>query len=120
MFTARNRDGGEILAGRSILEHMAARAERMGRDRPEEAEFRAVLARPLCARYQIWNGLFAIRTVGSRPAVATVAADDRAREAGIDRHDGERNRQDLAGAAIVQRGAECGVDAKTRRDQLVI
>ena len=60
------------------------------------------------------------RGVRARPGIAAVAADHRAGEAGLDRHGRQRHRQDLARAAIVERGGKARVDAEPLADVLVM
>src|SRR3979409_2620723 len=115
MLAERHRDGGKIVAGRAVFEHVAARAEGVLRDRAEVPELRAVLARPLRGGDQVvLRKSGAALVVGAAPAVAPIAADDGGGEAGFDRHDGKYDRQDLAGAAVVEAGAEARVDAEPR------
>ena len=116
----RRRDGAEILARRAVFMHVAARAEGVLRHRAEMAEFRPELARALRGRHEIV--LLARRRVAmrARPAVAPVAAHDRRREPGVDRHHGEDDRENLARPSIVERGGETHVDSQPRRDHLVM
>src|SRR5262249_53711405 len=58
--------------------------------------------------------------VGTAPTVAAIAADHSGREAGFNRHDGEDDRQDLAGSAVVERRAEARVDAEPPGHQLMM
>lgn len=55
----------------------------------------------------------------ARPTVATVAAHDGGRRPRLDRHAGQRNREDLARAAVVERRREPAVDVEPPRDLLV-
>ena len=84
------------------------------------AELRTMLPRPLRGGNEIVLCMAATLGVRARPAVAAVAADDGGGQAGFDRHDSEHDRQDLAGAAVVEAGAEIDVDAEPRGDQLVM
>ncbi len=93
----------------------------MLRHRAEMAELRAVLLRTLRRRDEVvLRQTNAALRVGARPGVASVAADDRGRDAGFDRHHGEDDRQNLARAAVVEGGAEVRVDPEPGRDQLVM
>src|SRR3981189_3886882 len=106
MLAECQRDGGKIVAGRAVFEHVAARAEARLRDRAKVPELRAVLARPLGGGDQVvLRKPGAALVVGAAPAVAPIAADDGGGEAGFDRHDGKYDRQDLAGAAVAEAGA---------------
>ena len=58
--------------------------------------------------------------VSARPAVTAVAADDRSCQTGFHRHDSENDREYLAGAAVVEAGAEVDIYAKPGGDQLVM
>src|SRR5262245_66131991 len=55
-----------------------------------------------------------------RPGIAAVATDHGRRDAGLDRHRGDGDCEDLAGAAIVERGRELDVDPEPRADLLVV
>ena len=121
MLAERHGDLSEVVAGGAVFEHVAAGAERVLRHRAEMSELRAMLLRPLRRRDEVvLRQANAALDVGARPGVAPVAADHGGRDAGFDRHDGEDDRQDLAGAAIVEGGAETRIDAEPGGHHLVM
>src|SRR6185312_12622585 len=111
MFAKRRCDRCEVFSRRAVFEHVASGTKGVLRHRPEMAELRTMLSGPLRGGNEIVLCMAATLGVRARPAVAAVAADDGGGQPCFDRHDGEDDRQNLAGAAIVETGAEIDVDA---------
>src|SRR5262249_37180401 len=55
-----------------------------------------------------------------RPRITAIAADHRIGESSLDRHGGERHRENLARATIVERGRKARGDAEAVADELVM
>ena len=120
MFAERNRDGAELIARGAVEVHVPRGAEGVRGDRAEKTVFGTELVRELAVRPRLVAQIGFLRGVRARPRIPPEADDDGRRHAGLDRHGGERDAENLAGAAIVERGGEACIDAEPRADQLMM
>src|SRR2546423_1156275 len=120
MITQCNSDFGKIFARRAEFMHVPLRAKSMRRDRTEIAVFGTEFGGVLI----VGTGLILYPRLGggmrARPGVAAITAKDGGRKTRLNSHHGERHRENLAGAAIVQRSRETRGNTEAFSDLLVL
>src|SRR5262245_14968940 len=104
MFTECDGDFRKVLARGTEFVHVPLRPESVRRDRAEIAVFRTEFPGMLIVGAGLVLHARFFGFVRARPGITAIAAENGGGEPRLYGHDGNRDREDLAGAAIVERG----------------
>src|SRR5215204_2068933 len=120
MLAEGHRHMPEMLARGAVKMHVPGGAEGMRRHRAEITVFRAEFLRAQTLRPRLVAHPRLLRDMGARPGIAAIAADHGGCETRLDRHGRQRDCQDLAGAAVVERRGKASIDAEPLADALMM
>ena len=120
MLAERHRNGAEMIARGAIQMHVPRGAEGVRGDRAEIAVFGTEFLRQLAVGPRLVAQVGFLGRVRARPGIAAVAEDHGRGHTGLDRHGGERHAENLAGAAVVERGGKARIDAEPLADLLMM
>src|SRR5262249_61445005 len=113
-----NRNLAELIARGAVQMHVSCGAEGVRGDRAEIAIFGTEFVRQLAVRPSLVAHMRLLGGMRPRPRITAIAADHRIGEASPDPQGGERHRENLARATIVERGRKARVDAESFADEL--